>query len=121
MDWLFRAQSGLNARRHRQAASGRESIQYDAFISYSHAKDRPIAKALQSAMQRLGKPWYRLRALRVFRDDASLTANPDLWGSIEAALRSARYFVLLASPNAASSPWVAREVAFWLEHKSPST
>jgi tetratricopeptide (TPR) repeat protein len=121
MDWLFRAQSGLNARRHRQAASGRESIRYDAFISYSHAKDRPIAKALQSAMQRLGKPWYRLRALRVFRDDASLTANPDLWGSIEAALRSARYFVLLASPNAASSPWVTREVAFWLEHKSPST
>ena len=42
---------------------------YDAFVSYSHAKDKPIAAALQSAIQRLGKPWYRRRALRVFRDD----------------------------------------------------
>jgi hypothetical protein len=32
---------------------------YDAFISYSHAKDKPIAAALQSAVQKLGKPWYR--------------------------------------------------------------
>jgi hypothetical protein len=35
---------------------------YDAFISYSHAKDKPIASPLQSAIQRLGKPWYRRRA-----------------------------------------------------------
>jgi hypothetical protein len=42
---------------------------YDAFISYSHAKDKPIAAALQSVVQKLGKPWYRRRALRVFRDD----------------------------------------------------
>jgi hypothetical protein len=26
---------------------------YDAFISYSHAKDKPVAAALQSAVQRL--------------------------------------------------------------------
>ena len=37
---------------------------YDAFVSYSHAKDKPIAAALQSAVQKLGKPWYRRRALR---------------------------------------------------------
>ena len=40
-------------------------LTYDAFISYSHAKDRPIAAALQSVVQRLGKPWYRRRALRL--------------------------------------------------------
>jgi hypothetical protein len=39
---------------------------YDAFISYSHAKDKPIASALQSVIQKLGKPWYRRRALRAF-------------------------------------------------------
>ena len=38
-------------------------MRYDAFISYSHAKDKPIAAALQSAIQKLGKPWYRRRAL----------------------------------------------------------
>jgi len=48
---------------------GREKAQvpvYDAFISYSHAKDKPIAASLQSVVQTLGKPWYRRRALRVF-------------------------------------------------------
>src|SRR5947209_12279517 len=45
---------------------------YDACISYSHGKDKPIAAALQSVVQRLGKPWYKRRALRVFRDDTSL-------------------------------------------------
>jgi hypothetical protein len=28
----------------------------DAFISYSHAKAKPIAAALQSVIQKLGKP-----------------------------------------------------------------
>src|SRR5262245_53687771 len=54
---------------------------YDAFISYSHAKDKPIAAALQSVIQRLGKAWYQRRALRVFRDDTSLSATPHLWPS----------------------------------------
>ena len=31
-------------------------VAYDAFISYSHAKDKPIATALQSVVQKLGKP-----------------------------------------------------------------
>jgi hypothetical protein len=55
----------------------------DAFVSYSHAKDKPVAAALQSVIQRLGKPWYRRRALRLFRDDSSLSATPGLWPSIE--------------------------------------
>ena len=95
--------------------------QYDAFISYSHAKDKPIASALQSVIQRLGKPWYRRRALRVFRDDTSLSATPSLWPSIESALGNSRYLVLLASPEAAASPWVNKEVAYWLDHKSADT
>jgi WD40 repeat protein len=91
---------------------------YDAFVSYSHAADGRLAPALQRAMQRLAKPWYRQRALRVFRDDASLSANPHLWASIEAALDDAEWFVLLASPEAAASPWVNRELDHWLAHKS---
>ncbi len=78
---------------------------YDAFISYSHAQDKPVAAALQTAVQRLGKPWYRRRALRLFRDDTSLSATPELWPSIERALGQSRFFVLLASPEAAASHW----------------
>ena len=96
-------------------------IAYDAFISYSHAKDKPIAAALQSVVQKLGKPWYRRRALRVFRDDTSLSATPSLWPSIEQSLGQSRYFVLLASPEAAASKWVNREVAYWLDHKGIET
>ncbi len=94
---------------------------YDAFICYSHAKDRPIAAALQSVIQTLGRPWYRRRALRVFRDDTSLSATPGLWPSIERALGQSRFMILLASPEAAASPWVNREVLYWLDHKSADT
>jgi len=91
---------------------------YDAFISYSHAKDKPIAAALQAVIQRLGKPWYRRRALRVFRDDTSLSATPGLWPSIEQALDHSRFLILLASPEAAASPWVNKEISFWLDRKA---
>ena len=94
---------------------------YDAFISYSHAKDKAIAASLQSVVQRLGKPWYRRRALRVFRDDTSLSATPHLWPSIEEALSQSRFLILLASAEAAASPWVGKEIEYWLAHKSPET
>src|SRR5436189_2552244 len=96
-------------------------IFYDAFISYSHLKDRAIATALQSVIQRLGKPWYRRRALRVFRDDTSLSATPNLWPSIERALGNSRFLILLASRDAAASPWVNKECTYWINNKSTDT
>lgn len=92
---------------------------YDAFISYSHALDGALAQALQIGLERFAKPWYRPRALRVFRDTTSLTASPGLWSSIEKALASSAWLVLMASPEAARSPWVNREVAWWRANKSP--
>ncbi|MGH3772004.1 MAG: toll/interleukin-1 receptor domain-containing protein [Pseudonocardiaceae bacterium] len=103
-------QAGIN----QAAGSG-----YDAFISYSHALDGAVAQALQTGLEQFAKPWYRPRALRVFRDTASLSANPNLWSSIEKALASSTWLVLMASPEAARSPWVNREVAWWLANKSP--
>src|SRR4051794_37854399 len=94
---------------------------YDAFLSYSHAKDKTIATALQSVVQKLGKPWYRRRALRVFRDDTSLSATPHLWPTIEQALAESRYLIVLCSSEAANSRWVNKEVQYWLEHKSIDT
>ena len=96
-------------------------VTYDAFISYSHAKDRPIANALQSVVQKLGKPWYRRRTLRLFRDDTSLSATPHLWPSIERALSRSRFLILIASPEAAVSRWVDQELAYWSEHNSADT
>jgi hypothetical protein len=94
---------------------------YDAFVSYSHAGDGHLAPALQSGLQSLAKPWYRRRALRVFRDQTSLSATPELWPAIEGALSQARFFVLLASPEAADSHWVEQEVRWWRVHRRHET
>ena len=94
---------------------------YDAFFSYSHAADGRLAPSLQTGVQSLARPWYRRRALRVFRDQTSLTATPELWGTIESALETSRFFVLLASPEAAASRWVGKEASWWREHRGPAT
>jgi MTH538 TIR-like domain (DUF1863) len=91
---------------------------YDAFVSYSHAGDGELAPALQAGIERFAKPWYRSRALRVFRDQTSLSADPGLWSAIEIALSRSSWFVLMASPKAAASPWVDRELRWWLERRS---
>ncbi len=57
--------------------------------------------------------------VRVFRDDASLSANAGLWSSIEKALGDSSWFVLLASPQAAESKWVNRDFERRLEHNPP--
>ncbi len=95
-------------------------MSYDGFISYSHAADDLLAPRLQSALQRFAKPWWKRRALRVFRDESSLSANPHLWESITQALDTSGWFVLLLSPDAAGSEWVNQEVTYWVKHKDPS-
>ncbi|MGH9135234.1 MAG: TIR domain-containing protein, partial [Ilumatobacteraceae bacterium] len=87
---------------------------YAAFISYRRDADSTVAQALQQGLQRFAKPWYRARALRVFRDDSSLSANPGLWPAIQAALDESDFLVLLASTKSADSEWVGREVGHWL-------
>ncbi len=93
---------------------------YSAFISYSHNTDSTIAGALQSALHRFAKPWYKLRALHIFRDQTNLAVNPALWSSIRDALDQSLFLILLASPEAAASPWVAKEVEYWIVRNGPS-
>lgn len=92
---------------------------YDAFISYSQAADADIVAAIQRGLERIGKPWHQRRALRVFRDQTSLTANPGLWSSISNTLDQSAWLILVASPAAADSRWVNQELDHWLSTKSP--
>jgi WD40 repeat protein len=94
---------------------------YDAFISYSHAADGTLAPAVQHGLEALAKPLYQRKALRVFRDKTSLAVTPALWPTIQQALEASRYFILLASPAAAQSPWVQQELAWWMQHREPET
>lgn len=80
-----------------------------------------MAPALQAGLTALAKPWFRRRALRVFRDKTSLSASPELWPAIESALSESRYFILLASSEAAASHWVDQEVRWWREKRTYDT
>ncbi|MGX9884490.1 TIR domain-containing protein [Streptomyces sp. NPDC002276] len=108
------------SRRRSEANEGR-GVAYDAFISYSHAWDKDIANAFQSALQGFDRPWYRPRSLKLFRDETNLAASPHLWQEIERGLTGSRWLVVMACPAAAGSPWVRQEIRWWLTHRSADT
>lgn len=89
--------------------------EYDTFISYSQAANGQ----LKAALQRYAKPWYRLRAVRIFHVATTLSVTPELWPHIQNALDQTRWLILLLSPRAAESRWVKQEIEHWLRtHKN---
>lgn len=94
---------------------------YDAFISYSHRADHQLAPALQNALHRFAKPWWKMRAVTLFRDGTSLAAAHDLSDAIMTALDGSRFFIFMAAPLAAQSKWCGREVEHWLATRPVET
>lgn len=93
-------------------------MKYDGFISYRHTlRQTNITRKLQSELHKFAKPWYKLRAVRLYRDETNLSANPNLWEVIKKALDNSKYFLLMASPEAANSEWVEKELNYWLTQK----
>lgn len=90
---------------------------YSAFISYSHA-DAADARWLHRRLETYRLP-RRLQAgtrLRpVFHDSAELRAAADLDDEIRAALAAAQYLIVVCSPSAVTSKWVAREIELFRE------
>jgi hypothetical protein len=92
-------------------------MKYKAFLSYAWP-DRGVAVPLHRKLERIGKRrWWDARARRVFLDRESAVASDDLWAKVENALRESSFLVVLASPRAAASPWVQREVEWWRRHR----
>ena len=91
---------------------------YDLFVSYART-DTPTAGLLQDRLSRVGAPWYRRRSLRVFRDETDLTANPDLWESVAAALDDSRWLLVVGTSAACASDWVDREIRRFLADAGP--
>lgn len=92
-------------------------MDYDAFISYSHAQDSDLAPHLETALEKFAKPLFKQRALYIFRDANDLSASPNLWGKIEEGLKNSEYFIFMASPKAALSKWCKKEVDYWKANK----
>lgn len=93
---------------------------FRAFVSYSHA-DGPAARRLQSRLEtyrvprRLAERVVPLglaagRVGPVFRDREDLPASADLSEAVKEALARSQALIVLCSPEAARSIWVAREI-----------
>ncbi|MCK7593389.1 tetratricopeptide repeat protein [Pseudomarimonas salicorniae] len=91
------------------------ATRYRAFLSYSHADEKPCAR-LHRRLERFRIP----RALRgkngatslapVFRDRDELGAAASLSTVIEEALDRSDALVVICSPRACRSPWVGEEI-----------
>jgi WD40 repeat protein len=97
-----------------------ESFKYRAFISYSH-RDKAWGDWLHRALESYRVPKQLVgstgrdgaipaRLYPVFRDRDELPSSSDLHEQIRDALGQSAYLVVVCSPNAAVSPWVAAEI-----------
>src|SRR5260370_41454487 len=68
---------------------------YDAFVSYSHSDNVDLAASLQRGLEKTRRPWYKMRALRIFRDKSSLAVTSALWPEIQKTLSDSAWFVLM--------------------------
>ena len=96
------------------APDGSSETAYDfaAFISYKHVVSSDFARDFELAIKRFGRSPFQ-RPLRIFRDEQYIVPGDDLGPTIDTALRSSEYLILLASPEAAASPWVRKELELW--------
>ena len=86
---------------------------YRAFISYSHA-DARFAAWLHRKLEHWPLPGQP-RLTPIFIDRAELAAGPDLSSQVREALAGSAALIVLASPAARSSQWVAQEVSLFRE------
>ncbi len=88
-----------------------ETPQYRAFISYSHADTR-FAARLHRRLEAWRLP-AGARLTPIFIDRAELAASPDLPAQVREALARSAALVVVASPAARASRWVAQEIALF--------
>ncbi|MGB7372516.1 TIR domain-containing protein [Pontixanthobacter sp.] len=95
---------------------------FRAFLSYSHA-DQAAAQRLHRKLESYRLPRHLRGAVSnlthdgrigaIFRDREDLPAAQDLTASVKEALAASETLVVVCSPDAKASVWVAREIAFF--------
>ena len=96
-----------------------DARRFAAFISYSHT-DAYAAAKLQRKLERyrlpgrIAKTRNRPAALgAIFRDREDLAAAANLSDAIRDAIRRTDVLIVICSPDAAASPWVAAEIGLF--------
>jgi WD40 repeat protein len=95
----------------------RADIGFGAFVSYSGQQDRELISKLQNGIEKFAKPWYLPPSVKVFVDKTSIAAGTRLWSRIEFGLSRSYWLILMASPESAQSPWVERELDWWVNNQ----
>jgi len=103
------------------------TYKYKAFISYSWSDKRWggwLHRALETyrppAAVAAGSAAGTAPSLQpIFKDREEEAAGASIGASIEAALGSSEFLIVLCSPRAAASTWVNREVAWFKIHRDP--
>ncbi len=93
------------------------AVQFDAFISYARRASTDEAAALKRGIEQYNRKWNEARSSRVFVDDSSMSASSSLEETITDALAGSRWLIVLLSEAAAQSPWVNRELSWWLDNR----
>lgn len=99
--------------------SGNDGVResFRAFISYSHA-DTKIARKIHRKLETYRLPAHLRqdgdqlngRLGKIFRDREDLPAAQNLSDAVKAALAQSENLLVLCSPDARVSPWVAQEI-----------
>src|ERR1044072_1019232 len=108
-------------------------FKYDAFLSYHSKTDYNNARKLEAFLEAIhrtpvpvGAP---IRPLQICRDGSDFrlparrdnlpTSDDPIWEIIRTHLANSRYLIVLCSPGAVKSVWVARELQWMLENRGP--
>jgi hypothetical protein len=105
--------------------AGGDAPRYKAFISYSH-RDAKAGRWLHRRLEAYRLPRRLVgregehgpvpaRLMPIFRDREDLPAAGDLSEKVRAALEASEHLIVVCSPDAAASPWVAKEIATFRE------
>lgn len=99
-----------------------DTRRFAAFISYSHV-DADAAAKLQRKLERYRLPKHIAKARvggsaafgQIFRDREDLAAATSLSAAIRDAIGRSEALIVMCSPDAAASPWVAAEIELFRE------
>jgi hypothetical protein len=104
--------------------------QFDAFISYANNVDYVHARSLEAFLESVHRTVAdsRFRQLQICRDgsdfriprrDISQEAKmpDDIWHIVQEHLEQCEKMIVLCSPEAAASPWVRRELEWFLAER----
>lgn len=121
---------GAPAAPHAAAQTGAPPAKrYKAFISYSWA-DKAWGEWAHKALETYGTPKALVgkpaafgpvpaRLTPIFKDREEEAAGAGITASIETAMASSDFLIVVCSPHSAQSKWVNHEIAWYKTHRDP--